>query len=508
MSEDNLTVNEELKRLGGVFQSIFSQIMRLALKKTLHQPGRCDNNVDNYNYYLTNEAIGWRGQNITAVKVVSKSLRAKIPVNYMVRKSPKKHCRFPPNEKCPTNRLPGAPAVPPNISQPSIRLGKAAPTYFSPNSYYQQDCYAPQKYTGCYTGKPLTTTISNGDTCTNYVSLISYTDIWKQLESIGFDIIRETDPLLSEEQTSRLSTAMLRVYLFNLNFYLAALSPSIYDGVIDLIHLINSVDCHHIIDVISLIAVATERRWEELTPCVREKFIDKLGIEFITEFFANEVITILIQSNQGDVILELAYGYSVLKMLYIIFGYGMIRPILTGCNKSKCQVETERRLNNYRDKFRGGRQQQGDCGVERVEKCDRCDNCDGCKCDEQNSCSEEECTSEDPPCEETVVVTVKDPFATLSCEPVSPGIIYHIQIFIELYPNINQIMVNEIPRCYPYVDCAEIPATYKFVPSISGYLRRYFYFSYCFYRTLVDSLIQQNDTAKNVNTLISQLRRM
>jgi len=536
MSEDNLTVNQELKRLAGVFQSIFSQIIRLTLRKTLHGPGHRNRNsecnVDNYNYYLTNEAIGWRGQNITAVKVISKSLRAKLPVNYLVQKGPQGCCRFPPNEKCATNRLPGAPSphsIPGSvvIPQSSLRVGKSAPTYFSPNSYFKLECIGFQKFVGCIAGRPLTTMITNGATCTTYVSMISYTDIWKQLESIGQDIIRETDPALTEDQTSRLPTALLRVYLYNYNKYLCELDTNIYDGVLDLIHLINSVDCNQLIDVISLIAITTERRWDELSPCVREKLTDKLGCEFIEEFLANEVITILIQSNQGDTILELAYGYSVMKMLYIIFGYGMITPILTGCRKTKCQLEQEKRVKIYRNKFRGARQQQcatvinpppcqDTCDVPKEEVCgetvcedshsDECYSDPECEhddeCDERKECNE---------CNDPIIINIPPPLPPpieYSNELLNPCVVNHLQIFIELYPNINQIMVREIPAYYPYVNCSEIPKNYKFIPNISGYLRRYFHFSYCFYRSLVDSIIQQNDTVRNVNVIINNLRNM
>ena len=508
MTENNLTINQELRRLADVFQSTFSEIIRLVLKKSIR--GNC-NGVNGYNYYLTNDVLGWRGEYITAVKFVSKSVRGRVPMDYSLLK------------------------LPPTLLG---RVGRSAQTPYSPNSVFKADCNDFQKFTNCVSGQPLTSTIANGQTCTAYTSFIGYSDIFKQLQSIGRDIIRETEPCLSELETSSLPTAMLRVHLFNLNQYLCQFESNIYDGIIDLIHLINSVNCNQIIDVVSLISITCKKRWEDLPPCTREKLCCKLGEEFINEYLANEVITILTQSNQGELVLEIAYGYSVFKMLYIIFGYGLITPILLGCNKSECDVKKDARFVEFRNRFRGARQQHSgavnyvDKRLDSVDKrldsfdfqsqqlVDICDDVStkSCRCEDKCHCSEKSVRSDCEDAgsskrtrscskgslEEEPIVEL----APLSCEPLDKCVIAHIAIFIEMYRNINNILVKDIPECHPYLDCNDVPCSYKGIPSIAGYLRRYFNFSFCFYQSYIDTKTCHTDVGRSVNALINTLRYM
>ena len=562
-NEENITVPQRLRFVADEFQAIHTNIIKLVLKKTLRSCRGIDKRIESYNYFLTNEAIGWRDDSITAVKVISKSLRAKKPVKYLNLKQTRECCAFKVSDKCCTI---GSPRMVGEATKSRHSIAKAPSTYFSPLSVFRRDC-AFFRYAVQGGGCPLTSLITNGDICTATVAQISYTDIYRQLECIGQDIINETDFTLSEEETAILSTANLRLHLFNLNAALCRLDDNIYDGVIDLIHLINSINCNQLIGVISLIAILTEVRWECLTECVKDKLICQLGEEFINEFLANEVITILLQSHQSDLILELAYGYSVFKLLYIIFGYGMITPILRNCNgvsgnsrtlelsstrKSKCVIEKETRYDNYRRRFAGARQQHVPYTFEeriQKEECERqseecrneseceseCDNesissistdscppsiisqtCSGslktkvCNDSVKSSCSNR--SSDGQACSDKVEVERCEPVIEreiiLPCEPLKPCVVAHISVFITLYRNLNRLMVYDIPECYPYLNCDMIPPNYHKLPSIATYLRRYFNYSYCFNQEYNDILIQQNDVSRSVTRTINGLRIM
>ncbi len=118
-----------------------------------------------------------------------------------------------------------------------------------------------------------------------------------------------------------MSTAMLRVKLFNLEKDLADLSvqhSNIYDAYIDMLHVINSVPRNKVIWIINLVATLSFQSWNSLSESQKKCFTDALGKNFIDEFNKNELITILLQANESKLILTSMYLYPLLKMLFTV----------------------------------------------------------------------------------------------------------------------------------------------------------------------------------------------
>lgn len=186
---------------------------------------------------------------------------------------------------------------------------------------------------------------------------VSYTYAYRPLESIGQDIIDHTDPCISAGEASRMSTASLRIKIYNLERDLAELSvkhPSIFEAYVEMIKLINSQTKTKINWIINLIALLSYQSWDELTEDQRSCHIETMGPEFMTRFNSNELITVLLQSGNGELILTSAYLYALMKMLFIVFGYSRLVPIINDDNLVSCaRQKFHENLERYFDKNRG-----------------------------------------------------------------------------------------------------------------------------------------------------------
>ena len=153
-----------------------------------------------------------------------------------------------------------------------------------------------------------------------------------------------------------MSTAMLRVKLFSLEQDLAGLAatnPPIYNAYIEMVHLLNSLSTVDTIWIINLIGVLSYKPWEALTATEQTRFIDQLGQEFVNKFLCNELVTILLQSNSPQLILTSSYLYSVLKMLFVVFGFNNLEPLNTSPTTTLCQTDSN--LQTHYNRYLGGR---------------------------------------------------------------------------------------------------------------------------------------------------------
>ena len=132
-----------------------------------------------------------------------------------------------------------------------------------------------------------------------------------------------------------MSTSVFRMRLGLLETALNALhinSPDIYESYIEMILILNAVPRANMVWVINLIGTLTFQTWNNLPVPQQQPFIKILGQDFIDAFVGNTLITILLQANMPKLILTSAYLYSLLKMLFIVFGYNKLTPtIVNAC---------------------------------------------------------------------------------------------------------------------------------------------------------------------------------
>jgi hypothetical protein len=195
--------------------------------------------------------------------------------------------------------------------------------------------------------------------------------------------------------------------------------------------------------VIYLIGNLSFITWDQLTPVTQGRFINVLGDDFIDAFLSNELITVLLQAGVGELILTSSYIYSLLKMLYIVFGYNefIIKAIMTPCDiyveKTNCPI-----LDNMPPNAKN------------------------------NEC-----------------------------------IYDFIDIFYDLYPTISELIVGstDVPLECDLVSCATIPPFYFGLESIPQYLWRFSTFSYCAYKSYIASRLKFNSVGLNINNKINYM---
>ena len=479
------TVAENIKAISQNIQYTFEELFKLLLRKTLrptlnplsnndktiynpvtgknekryigYSP---DDNINKYSYLLTAECIGWTGEAITNVKMLAKFIKSTPPKRNPAGPTITRNSRLRKSRVAYSERE----------KQFAIMTGRIPP-FTSLNNFIEY-----------LTARNLQNLVSNRKGEFAYTSDVPYTDSFRNLENIGDDIINQTDPAISPNDSARMSTAMLRVKLFNLERSLADLSvvmPDIYCHYIHMVKTINSIDRTNSLEwLIDLIANLSFVKWDDLSEVDRQAYIDNLGQEFIDDFNSNILITLLLQSGNSQLILKGSYLYSLLKMLFCVFGYSRLVPIVSYACQSSC---SNTQLSAHRNQYVGAFLRRNtdndqtttditnccyDCPADSKFKC-----CDGCAESDPNTC---------PP----------------TCDPIDACIYEHITLFSELYPTVVEIMGGlTFPDACHTIVCGEVPATYNDLGTIPEFLWRYNDYSYCKYLEYINS--------KQINNLLS-----
>lgn len=408
------TIPGILKKIASDIQLTSGELIKLLLQKSMKAPmfpSANANMISKYIYLLTNRCLGWTDNIITNFKIYPKGRGSRSLEKFPVAFSPRERIAY--------------------------EEARASNDYV-PSAY--------RHFTDFVTSQNIIELIANRKSDSAYTCDVLYTDCWKQLESVGEDIVNQTDPDISTFNTARMSTAKLRVNLFTLETdlcFLADRYPEMHYSYIAMVTLVNSVPQPDMEWVIYLIGNLSYIAWDDFTAVTQARFINVLGQDFIDAFLSNELVTVLLQSNYGELILTTSYMYSLLKMLYIVFGYNEFikKAIMTPC----------------------------DIYIEKT----------GC-----------------------AVLDTMPPYSK------SNECIYGlIEIFTDMYPTINQMIVgsSDVPLECDNVSCFSIPPMYFDLETIPQYLWRFGTFSYCGYKDYVASRLKFNSTATNISNKINYM---
>lgn len=459
------TIADTMKTFAQDVQMTFEELMKLLLRKTLkpilnplgnsniiyntykgkYERGlvQSTNNdtINKYVYTMTKESLGWNSDLLVNFRINAKFMKSSIP-----------H-RFPSNTKTY------------NAMKPRARVSFSDKE--NKNTVNQCGDVAVCQYKsilGLINSRNINHVVANKKNGFNYTSDIPYTHSFKELEDIGKDIIDQTDPSISGCDSAKMSTAMLRVRLYNLEQNLAKLSveqPNIFDSYIDMMRIINSIDRNQLVWVIKLIAILSYQRWEQLDQCQQQRYSEILGDEFIYAFNSNELITILLQSDASEYILKASLLFPLMKMLFIVFGYSKLVPIITDIN-CEAQAAERERLRKHYDKYKGAtiRREQGSTGLFQESES---------PFDARNAVDQ--------------IYGKPDP------EPVDQCIYDFIRLFGDLYPTLIGLMggTEKFPPELIEINCQEIPQSFTDLTSVPEYLWRFNDYSYCKYLEYVCS---------------------
>jgi len=323
-----MTISDKIKIIASDIQNCAEELIKLTIRKTLrpilnqvqsnnsirynnflgkyergYMGSASDDIINKYSYVLTRDCIGWTENNVTNFKILAKFIKNKYPSSL-------------PNNY---GKIHTALLVKRSKNESQTTINK-----------YTQSLSSYQNLINYLTAKNVQSLVSN-KAAFIYTYDMPYTDSVKQLESIGHDIINQTDPSISTKDASKLSTTALRSKLASLEInlsHLLSLHPDIFGSYIKMVTLINSLNRDKIIWFINLISNLSYQNWDKLEESQKDIYIKMLGESFIVELNANELVTILLQSDNSDLIIKASYLYSLLKMLYIVFGYSEIKPII------------------------------------------------------------------------------------------------------------------------------------------------------------------------------------
>lgn len=471
------TIPEIMKTISKDVQNTFEELVKLLLRKSLRPVlnplgpntkivynsyrGRFergfigatpDDNINKYSYIMTYDSLGWANDVLANFRALAKFIK-----NNVAHRHPAGHTH---NHN--RNKERSKVAFSTNESKYSPIAPIVHPTQYS-------------HFLNVLESRSMQGIISNKKASFAYTSDIPYQYSFKQLESIGKDIIDQTDPSIEGCDSAKMSTAMLRVRLYNLEQDLSNLSvnhPNIYDAYIEMIRTINSIPRSKMHWVINLIAALSYQRWDDLPPNQKQMYLNALGEDFMTTFNSNELITILLQSDMSQLILTSSYLYPLLKMLFIVFGYSRLVPLVTDRYTETLQALKDSFDKHYQ-KYRGASFRRGDTQNQRPYE----RNIPSPPQETYNDARSE--TSEKSTHLQQMYVNPSQP----DVEPVDPCIYEFIKLFGDLYPTIIGLMggTEKFPPESIAISCYDIPANYDYLQSLPEYLWRFNDYSYCKY---------------------------
>lgn len=468
-----------MKEISRDIQSTFEELMKLLLRKALppvlnqlspnskvvynafkkkYERGFVgsspDDTINKYSYVMTHDCLGWVDDSITTFKTLAKFIKNNTPQRF-----PASHARI---------RNASLETTPIAFSGKDTRFCELK-SHLTPGQY--------KNFLLFLTSNNMHSVITNRRASFSYISDVPYSQAFKQLESIGKDIIDQTDSSIDANDTAKMSTAMLRVKLFSLDKSLGDFAvnyPSVFAAYIEALHIINSVPRSKMNWIINLIALLSFQSWDKLDNKQQQCYINALGENFIIPFNDNELITILLQSGSSELILTTSYLYSLLKMLFSVFGYSKITPIISDLCSDSFKVADQEKMRRHYEKYRGATFRRGD--------------------DRNVTCMSETSPKKDH--------TKPEP------EPVDPYIYEFIKLFGDLYPTLIGLMggTETFPPENIEIDCNTVPANYHSLDSLPDFLWRFNDFSYCRYIECVSSRQLHNALSSKVNAKVKYLQ--
>lgn len=489
------TIPDMMRIIARDIQNVFEELIKLLLRKSLHpilnplhpntkvvynsfrnkyergMIGSICDNINKYSYLMTHDSLGWNDEILANFKMMAKFIKNNTPE------------RFPAgNAKC-YNKLKSR-----NKVAFSDREIKDTINRMRTLTQYQN-------LLTFLSSKSAHRIIANKRAAFTYISDIPYTYAYKQLENIGRDIIEQTDPIIDSVESAKMSTAMLRAKLYTLERNLSNLSvdhPNIFDAYVEMLRIINSVPKQKINWVINLVAALSYQRWDDLTPQQKKCYIDSLGENFISSFDTNDLITILLQGNASEVILTSSYLYPLLKMLFIVFGYSRLVPIIVDNMGDKYEIFINR-LGKHLEKYRGAFFRRGDqhntYGKYNLPH-------------QPNRMEYSESESEN---------SEKTPFLNSEqqdVEPVDQYVYEFIKLFGDLYPTIIGLMggTENFPPENIEINCNDIPPNYDGLKTLPEYLWRFNDYSYCRFLEHIGSRQLYRSLDQKINNKIKYLQ--
>ena len=450
------TIPQTMKKISILIDNVFESIIKLMLKKIIgsnvlynkHRNTNTPKNVYNmkidekincYVYTMSSDSIGWTSDVYLKFSFTSKQ-KALI-----------------------TNKLKKTPTL---LLGTKIKL---------PISSDDKKHSIPNSKHMC--NNTVTYIVNNILPANNYNSSTPYYIAMKYLNIIGEEILDQTEPELSGLHSSMMSTANIRAKLYELEIELQKLSverSNIFDSYIEMIRLINSIEQKHMNIVMQLINQIHKSEWHNLDKKTQHNYIKYLGEDFINELISNDLVTILIQSNNINLIIKCSHLFPLLKMLFTIFGYSKLSPnVIDDISDEQYLMQSI-----YRDRFnvyRGAYIVRDNSDIYDKNMYYSPPNTEN-EYDNNMYYSPSNINIEN----EYDMPQNIDPIDQ-NIEPVNRCIYEYIRSFGELYPTIIGLLggTENFPPESIQIMKDDIPENYRYLTSIPEFLWRFNDYSYC-----------------------------
>lgn len=492
------TIIEATANISINIQDTFSELIKLTLRKTIkptlnpygrnsitlynaytgrYERGFIGNDpsdsVSKYTYAMVTDTLGWTSNNIVTFKITPKGTPP--PSVNSVNLIGRGLVSQPTSSRAPVSPIPlsFSTRMNPLIGGP----GRSMSSFMGFSGLSQQLSTQSTQST-----KSVANAIINQKNGFAHICSMSYTDSYSQLGDIGIDIVNQTDSLIAPQDSARMTTAQLRIAIFNLErsfeqFF--SLYPDLYDEMFDMIRLINSENTANTPTIISLIGTLSVIDWNLLSDSQQEGYINKLGQNFITDFNSNEMIAILLKSPTPELILTISFYYSLQKMMYIVFGYNKLIPNLFSPIDPLVNP-TDITINNN------------------IQRC----------CFKNMGAYITRVTPTNPSISplDTINPIINNTYIP-DCMPPPQSDYDFIKIFIELYPAIAQTMGGaSFPEPCQGLFCSDIPDNYDGIFTLNDYLTRFNEFSYCSYLLYIDTKLLSNSVGVQIDNRIRYLK--
>jgi hypothetical protein len=593
-------ISDKIDNISKSIQNGFSELIKIVLKKSIksspdsnkntfyldkiynkftgkyEEPIDSDSSTNNivnkYNYHITKESIGWSDDIFVFFKIhfkefnniIGYSVSANAVVvnpSYVAGVSCNSSC----SDKCCGSKIPSTKLL-------QLQQQKNTPVISFSNKYNPSGA---KKIIRNDNPVSLDTFIKNiystnaikqiaNKSYITYITNLPYSTSYKILENIGEEIINQTDRSISPELRVKMSTAKLRIALYNLDQSLGNFSvshPNLYSDFVNMIRLINTIENKNLQWVNSFIGLMSVKNWSDLDEATQKKYTNVLGDTFINNFINNPLIKILLQSDASELIITASYLFVLLKMLFSVFGYSRLVPNVINVE----QLSTNSSANKINNRNFGAYLSRGDFNyscyngsalygtsappinvrkngpTNKLQQRPMCGALDSCSCTCSCSCpSSSECTcsctcscSED---DITDSMTDNNEFnkqvpyneryyrdnrvATDNYNgstnkksdytPVNPRIYEFIRLFGDMYPTLAGMMggTENFPEENLDLDVNNIPTNYYELQYIPELLWRFNDYSYCRSLKISDDDLKDRLLRSKIKYTISKLNRL
>ncbi len=308
---------DQIKIVTNNTQSLFEDILKLLIKKSI--PGllnRTTNNysaIDKYHYKITRDSIGWNGESLISFKMIPKFHKDTSSDQRKIKKIK-------------------IPFLNPNSIMPSNTISNCQSGL---NSIYVSNIPSSA-----------INTIVNLIPSHKFRSDVLYSESLKSLENIGTDIVNqflssESQPDLSPFQnfpaSSQYFNLVMQIKKFEDDLSALEKETQLFDSYLDMIKIINSIDSDNILQLLNLIATLSVKKWQDFSSESRTMFTNIFGEKFISDLLDNQVFNLLLSNDMYQYVILSSFFYSLLKILYLIFGYSKLYRTNSTENLSKLQ---------------------------------------------------------------------------------------------------------------------------------------------------------------------------